>query len=347
MFELIKQKRLQALIVSDKINIKYLSWFVWQYAFLIYLKKKKYLITDLRYFHREKNRQKNEKLWFEVLNVSQDKWIKILENRIIWIESDNITLEKFKILKSKIKWAKFKKLNNICLNLRIIKSKKEIEIMKKAADIASNALKKVIPKIKVWISERKLAYLIEKQSRENGASAMSCDSVVAFWEWSSYPHHLTWDRLLKKWDIILIDFWVMYKSYASDMTRTFFTWSNKKQEQTYDIVLKAQTTALNLLKPWVKISYFCNKVDDYLKSKWLSKHFTHALWHWVWMEIHENPHVYSKEKTLLEEWMVITIEPWLYFTGDYWIRIEDSIVVTKNWFENLSLFPKDKIYLDI
>ena len=348
MFELIKEKWLWALVVSNKVNIKYLSWFSWWYGFLIYTKRKKYLITDLRYLEREKVRIKNENLWFDVLNSSQGKWIKILEkNKLIWIEADNMTLEKFRILKSKIIWAKFIKLMNICANERIIKLKEEIKIMRTAAQIASKALEKVIKKIKVWISENDIAYLLEKESRENGASAMSFDSIVAFWEWSSYPHHLTWDRLLKKWDIILIDFWVKYKGYASDMTRTFFTWVNKKQEGIFNIVLNAQAIAFNLLKPWIKISTFCKKVDDYFKSKWLSKYFTHALWHWVWMEVHENPHVYFKDKTILKEWMVITIEPWLYFAWDYWIRIEDTVVVTEKWFENLSLFSKEIVYLDV
>ena len=348
MFELIKEKKIDALIVSNLINVRYLSWYVWLFAFLIFTKNKKYLITDSRYFEREKNRISREKKWFIVLNVSEKKWESVLvKKKVIWIESDHFTLEKFKIWKAKFKKSKFKKLKGICFDKRIIKSKEEILSMKKAADIASKSLEIVLPLIRKWISEIDIAWALEKNARELWAWELAFYTIVSFWENSSYPHYEVGDRKLKIWDVILIDFWVKYNGYCSDMSRTFFTRADKDKQEMYNKVLMSQKLALDILRPWVKISDLYKASNDYFKEKKLEKYFLHSLWHWLWLEIHENPWVWPNCNDLLKEWMMITIEPWLYFNWKYWIRIEDTVLITKSWYENLSSFSKEIVVLDI
>lgn len=349
MFDFINKEKVDALIVSNLVNIKYLSWFAWSHAFLIFTKNKKCLVTDSRYFEREKKRLLSEKLWFIILNFSEKKWEQVLNRKkIIWIESDNFTLEKFKLFKEKFKWIKFKLLKSICLNKRIIKNTIESWLMKEAAIITSKILQSSIKKIKEWISEIEFAWILEKEAREKyWILELSFPTTVAFWENSSYPHHMSWETKLRKWDVILIDFWVKYKWYCSDMTRTFFTSYDLDKIEKYNFVLKAQHLALDKVKSWMIISDLYNVSNDYFKINKLDKYFLHSLWHWLWLECHESPTISYKNNNKLKEGMFITIEPWLYFAWKYWIRIEDTVMVLNDWCDIITKFDKKLKILNI
>lgn len=348
MKKLISKHKLNSLVISNLIKVKYLSWFSWSNAFLIFTERKKYLVTDSRYFSAEKTRCKRENNWFEVLNTSEEKWKQIIKKwKNIWIESDDFTLEKFKNWKKTFPNKKWIQLKEICKEERLIKSKFEIEKMKKAAKIAEKAFEKTIQKIKEWISEKEIAWEFEKSSRELWAEKLSFDTIVAFWKNSSIPHHQTWNTKLRKWDLILIDFWVFYQWYASDCTRTFLTEKNEKIEKIYNLVLKAQKESIEKCKMWMKFSEVFDIWNDIFKKEKLEDYFVHSLWHWIWLEIHESPAIYPKEKLNIEEWMVFTIEPWLYFQWEFWIRIEDTVFMWRNWIENFYWLDKELKILEI
>lgn len=340
--------RLDFLIISNKINIKYLSGFSWSNWFLILWKNKKYLVTDMRYFNSEKERAEKENTWFEILDLAWTQWESTLKSeKIIWIESDDFTLEKFKIWKNKFENKKWIQIKRLCLNERLIKSKIEIEKMKKAAKISEKAFKKTILKIKEWISEKELAREFEKNAKEFWAEKLSFWTIIAFWKNSANPHHNPTEKKLEKWDVILIDFWIFYDWYASDCTRTFLTEKNDKIEKRYKLVLEAQKIACEKVKKWMKTSEIYQISNNIFEKSKVEKYFIHSLWHGIWLEVHETPNISPNNWTEIKEWMVFTIEPWLYFEGKFWIRIEDTLVMWKNWVENFYEISKELEILEI
>ena len=144
---------------------------------------------------------------------------------------------------------------------------------------------------------------------------------------------------MKKGDIVLIDCGVVLDHYASDMTRTFFFGKGNKELHTmYNTVYRAQKRALSVCKAGVHIRELDLAARKEMKKDGLEKYYPHSLGHGVGLEVHEEPRVSFRGDGVLEEGMVITIEPGLYKPGLGGIRYEDTISITKNGYDNF--FPE-------
>lgn len=352
MKNLLQNNGIDWMVISNPINIKYLSWFSWSNWFLIILNNKTYLITDTRYLEWEILRKGKEKNWLIILNTKEDKWKKLL-NKVdtIWIEADHITLSKFSNLKKelRINWNKnkFRKIVSACSDKRIIKSENEIKMIKKSEDITSSALLETIKYIKKWKTELDIVKIFENIAIDLWAESMSFSPHIAFWKNTSMPHYTPWNSKLKKWDLIMCDVGAVYQWYCSDLTRMFFTDMNSEIETMYNILLEAQVSSIKFVNEWMKSEKIYNHCSGILKKYWVDKKFTHWLWHWVWLEIHESPSLCPNSKTIIREWMVFTIEPWIYFPWKFWMRIEDLWLMTKKWYKPFSKIWKKITYLNI
>jgi Xaa-Pro aminopeptidase len=134
--------------------------------------------------------------------------------------------------------------------------------------------------------------------------------------------------------------------YASDMTRTYAVGKlDAKIRRMYRAVMESQLAAIDAIKPGVS----CTRVDgaarEVLRGYGLDKLFIHSTGHGLGLEIHERPRVGRKEKTKLEAGMVITVEPGAYVEGLGGIRIEDTVVVTKEGSEVLTPTGKELVAL--
>jgi Xaa-Pro aminopeptidase len=126
-----------------------------------------------------------------------------------------------------------------------------------------------------------------------------------------------------------LDFGVLLDGYCSDMTRTVHLGKPTTREwDVYHLVLEAQVAAVEAVRPGVT----CGEVDEaarsVLRKVKLDKFFTHSTGHGVGLEIHEGPRLASKQEQVLEQGMVVTIEPGVYIPGEFGVRIEDMVLVT-------------------
>ena len=155
------------------------------------------------------------------------------------------------------------------------------------------------------------------------------------------PHHNCTDKKLKKGDPILIDIGVVLDDYMSDMTRTFvFEGELPEFEQVIALVREAKKSAFALCKPGVRVASIDEAVRQFFKTHGLEDAFKHSLGHGLGLEIHESPIISKKNtKDVLEEGMVITIEPGLYFEGKWGCRDEDTLLITKDGYENF--YPEE------
>lgn len=211
-----------------------------------------------------------------------------------------------------------------------VKEDYELALIERACSIADKALISLLDSIKEGMTENDVAARLEYLMRKFGASGTSFETIVAFGENSSVPHHETGIRKLKFGDVILIDYGCKYGGYCSDCTRTYLFGDDKKHEdfkKAYANVLQAH----NLVKEQLTCGITGSAADaiarDYLKKQGLDKFFTHTLGHGIGINIHEFPALSPKSNDILLNGMVFSDEPGVYLKGEYGIRIEDSITL--------------------
>ncbi len=226
--------------------------------------------------------------------------------------------------------------------MRALKSVQEIENTFRACEIAQKALYKGLESVALGITELELKDIIERKIIEFGGEGPSFETIVAFSKNSAVPHHKSDKTKLEKDVPILIDMGAKYKGYSSDITRTvFFGNPTKEFVNRYNAVLKANLTA----EKNIKIGDTTCVADGYARSELekegLAKYFTHSLGHGIGLEIHEYPTLSPKRKDELKENMLFTIEPGVYFDGEYGIRIEDTVLLTKDKVKRLFTDSKE------
>lgn len=209
-----------------------------------------------------------------------------------------------------------------------VKEDKELELIQGACDIADSAYLALLGRIKEGMSENEVAAELEYLMRKRGASGTSFETIVAFGENSSVPHHETGSRKLKFGDIILIDFGCVYGGYCSDCTRTFLFGDDKKHgefKEIYEHVLKAHMLAKERITVGVTGKEADGFAREYLREHNLDKYFTHSLGHGIGINVHEYPNLSPKSEAILKNNMVFSDEPGVYFEGKFGIRIEDTV----------------------
>ena len=220
--------------------------------------------------------------------------------------------------------------------MRAQKTNEEIEKTVIACEIAQKVLYSAIESVYEGITELELKAIIEKKVIEFGGDGTSFETIVAFAKNSAIPHHKSNHTRLQKDMPILIDMGAKYQGYSSDITRTFFYGKPSKEfVDRYNAVLKANLVAEKSIKVNDKTDVADGYARGELEKEGLSEYFTHSLGHGIGLEVHEYPLLSPKRKQELKEDMLFTIEPGVYFEGEYGIRIEDTVLLTKDGIKRL------------
>lgn len=223
---------------------------------------------------------------------------------------------------------------------RAVKDSTELAALRDAAILGSKGYDYVCTLLKEGISEEEAALELEIFWRRAGGEELAFKSIIAFGANSAMPHHRSGKTTLKKGDTILIDIGVKLNHYNSDMTRVLFMGQpDPKMKEIYGIVKEAQQAALDLCKPGVVVADLDRAARALITSRGYGEAFSHGLGHGVGLEIHEFPiikQIPSAEATHLEEGMVITIEPGIYIGGLGGVRIENTVAITRDGFEDLT-----------
>ncbi|WP_456373442.1 M24 family metallopeptidase [Methanocaldococcus sp.] len=232
----------------------------------------------------------------------------------------------YKIISDKIK------------EMRMIKDKEEIELIKKASNISDKAINWVLNNLDDAknLNEYELAAEIEYIMKKNGSIKPAFDSIVVSGKKTSFPHALPAKDKIE--DILLIDIGAVYDGYCSDITRTFLLKDDEEMKKIYNLVYEAKKVAEKYLKEGITAKQIDSIVREFLGN--YEKLFIHSLGHGVGLEVHEEPRLSNKlkddEDIILKEGMIITIEPGLYLKNKFGVRIEDLYLIKKNGFEKLS-----------
>lgn len=228
---------------------------------------------------------------------------------------------------------------------RRIKSKDEQEAMRIASSVNDEIMNKVVESIKIGMTEQELASLIYKFQTTDPVKKPSFEPIALFSENAADPHGIPSDRKLKENDMVLIDMGGMVNGYASDMTRCFFMGDNPELESIYEIVLKAQQSAINAVEIGKPLSSIDIAARSVIEEAGYGPYFLHRTGHGIGLEAHENLDVSSVNHTLIEPGMCFSIEPGIYLEGIGGVRIEDLITITENGVEVLNTYPKNLMKL--
>jgi len=225
--------------------------------------------------------------------------------------------------------------------LRACKSKSELKILRQAAALNRKAFKEILPLIKPGVSERRIALELEFSLKRLGGEANAFDFIVASGERGALPHGVASDKQLQTGELVTIDFGTRVAGYYSDETVTLAIGEvDGNLRQIFDIVLKAHDLALEAIHPGMLIPDLDAVARNYIAAQGYGEYFGHGLGHGVGLEIHEYPAVSSRTDAMLQEGMVITIEPGIYLPGVGGVRIEDTVVVTADGYQALTTIPK-------
>ena len=228
--------------------------------------------------------------------------------------------------------------------LRIIKAPDEINYIQRACKITDECFEHICKFIKIGMTEKEIAYEIERYFKTHGAEGVSFDTIVASGKNSSMPHAVPTDKKIEEGDPITIDFGCKYNGYCSDMTRTIFVkYVPEGIKPIYNLVLKNQKLALDAIMENANSRILTMMVESDFKVNGFT--LDHSLGHGVGLDIHERPYIGRKDY-LLKENMIVTDEPGIYLPGKFGVRIEDTVLVKKDKAVRLTESSKDYIVIN-
>ncbi len=329
-----------ALLVTDRLSRKYFSG-VDVAEGVVVVKDGVTVFADARYFYAvEKSCKKvgvNSKLYSGLESVKD--FLAKLNVDELFIDYRVTTLREYEGYKTF--GVKLSDGASIIENARALKTEQELKSILSACQIIEKAYYSAIKQVRLGMSELELKNIVDNYAVEFGAEGASFDTIVAFGENSAVPHHETGETRLTENSVILIDTGCKVNGYCSDLTRTaFYGKPSKKFTDCYNAVLNANIIAEENIKDGVT----CKKADafarEYLKEQNLDKYFTHSLGHGLGLEVHEYPILSPKSDGVLKNNMAFTVEPGVYFNGEFGIRIEDTVALIDGKVERL--FSDDK-----
>ena len=231
-------------------------------------------------------------------------------------------------------------------SLRAVKEPYELKATRKASNIADRAFAELLPYIKPGVTEKELAARLESNMLLLGSEEKSFTTIVASGKRSAMPHGTASPKVIEDGDFVTFDFGAVWEGYHSDITRTVVVGkASQAQKDFYNLILEGQKLGVSLIKAGVSRREVDYAVRNYFARYHVSQYFTHSLGHGTGLEIHAQPVLSPKSAGVLEENMIVTVEPGLYIEGKFGVRIEDSVAVTANGCEILTKTPKDLMEL--
>ncbi len=306
-------------------------------GFLFVEKDSATLIIDARYIELARKTAKNVSV---VLFKKDELKVHAKENNYkrIGVEKEYMTISEREALETLFPDATLVSISGA--ELRIIKDNEEIELMRKAGSIAMKALSELESEMVAGVTELELDRKLEFLLRKHGAEKGSFDAIVVSGANGSLPHGKPSSKKLRDGELLTIDFGAIWKGYCSDITRTFHigTVTDEKLLEIEAVLTEAQKLGKEAVKPGATTLEIDKICRDYITEKGYGEFFVHSTGHGLGIDVHELPNVTSNEKfsRVLEEGMVITVEPGIYIPDFGGIRIEDDVLVTKDGYEILS-----------
>jgi Xaa-Pro aminopeptidase len=345
------EHRLDALLITNLPNLRYLCGFTGSAGALWVTPNSCIFFSDSRYTEQAREEVKGAKVviqrkallpsiaaWVAKKHRGTKRWVIGVEGEhLSWAASQRFAKalgEKFRLRPAPA----------LVEQARQIKDRDEIQAIRRAVELGASLFEHALVALQPGVPELEVASALESAARKGGAEAMSFETIVAAGTRSALPHGRASGAPIPSGGFVVCDFGVILHGYCSDRTRT--VWVGRATDdarQTYQAVLEAQAASIAAVRPGVTVGEVDRAGRNLLKKRGLGKFFTHSTGHGVGIEVHEAPRVAAGLKEVLQPGMVITIEPGVYLSGQWGIRIEDMVLVTEKGCEVLSPGSKEFI----
>jgi Xaa-Pro aminopeptidase len=327
-------------ITSEGSNttVRYLSGFTGDTGCVIVGEKERYLLVDSRFYTQAAQESDFEMVKVENSSLTE-KALEILKGKNVGIEGTKFFYSWYTDVSNDLK---LQNVEEDLYAIRAVKDQEEVEKIKRAIEVAQNALKKTLEKFHVGMTEREFSSLLTYEMEMHGAQKPSFETIVASGSRGALPHGLASDKKMEKGEMVVVDFGALVDGYCSDITRTFGIGKvPQKALDAYAAVLGAQLKAIESAKSGMKGKEIDGVARDFLKEKKLDTYFGHGLGHGLGMDVHESPFLNKRYDKPINNMAVVTFEPGVYIPGEFGIRIEDDVLLTENGHEVLSNFKKE------
>lgn len=331
-----------ALLISQAENRRYISDFKGSAGWLLITKDHAYLAVDFRYIEQAKN----ESPAFQLLHIKRENdWlmeiIAELAVKQLGFESNNLSYAEYLLLADKLTknqpQIKLIPVSKPIESFRSVKSPEELAFCAKAATLADSVIEYARSMLRPGLSEKEIAWALEKWLRENGSELVPFEIIVASGPNSALPHAKPSERTINSGEPILIDLGASVNGYRSDITRTFCI--GKETDafiNIYDIVLGAQLTALATIKSGMTGEQADKLARIIIEQAGHGNLFGHSLGHGVGLETHELPLLGPRSQDTLVDNNVFTVEPGIYLPGWGGIKIRDTVTLKNGKIEMLT-----------
>jgi len=331
----LRQEQLDSILVSSSNNRRYLSGFTGSAGYLVITESDAILATDFRYI--EQAGQQAPDFTVHRTGGAAD-WLPKLSSHLgvqrMGFEAQDMTVAVHAAFVKANREADVRtrlrlvKTYNLIDRLRAKKYPEELQLLQHAVTIADQAMDEVAPTIEQGMTEKLIASHLEMAMRKRGAENVSFDTIVGAGPNGALPHHRADHTVIERNQAIVIDMGCIYEGYCSDLTRTFIVGSpDDKFKRVYGKVLEAQLAAEERIETGMTGQDVDAIARDIIKASGHGDDFGHSLGHGVGLAVHEFPHVGPRAEDVIENGMVLTIEPGIYLSGWGGVRIEDMVVM--------------------
>lgn len=347
---LLEARGIAALIVTDLVNVRYLTGFTGSNAGLLVWgdpDRPAAFSTDGRYLD-----QAAEQVPDLAARISRDVLGPLLETaggaESVGFEARSLTVADHEDMRRRVPGLNLRATTGLVEGLRVVKDEHEVALLRRACAIADGALATLMEQegIRPGRTERQVARELEWLMYGGGADGISFETIVAAGPNSAVPHHRPTDAVLAEGDLVKLDFGAQFGGYHSDMTRTFTLGSCAQwQRDTYELVSRAQLAGLAAVAPGALASAVDAAARTVIADAGLGELFAHGLGHGVGLQIHEAPGIGSSATGTLPSGAAVTVEPGVYHARRGGVRIEDTVIVREGGPEILTLTTKELLVL--
>ena len=329
----------EPLLVTNGVNVRYLIGFSSSNAALFVEPERVRLFSDFRYAEAARAVEGVE--FVETKRSLVGALAELLEGTV-GFEADAVSYASWEVLRAG--GLELVPRRGLVEALRAVKDDSELEKIRRAGEITSQAYTQFAHERFVGRTERELAWRLDELFHELGADAPAFETIVASGPNAAKPHARPTDRTMEAGETVVIDAGAMVDGYNADCTRTFATGPLPDElKAAYEATLEGQLAGLEAVRVGVTGIDADAAARDKIEAAGLGEKFGHGLGHGVGLEVHEAPRLSRESTDTLAAGNVVTVEPGVYLEGLGGIRIEDLVVVTGNDPEVLTSFGKDLI----
>jgi Xaa-Pro aminopeptidase len=347
----LKDKEVDGMLVSSVPNVTYLSDFTGDSSILIVTADRCMLLTDGRYTEQARQECPAEIEIFKWLNNKRfgietyQHVVAELNIKSLGFEGQIMSFSSYEALRKGLTGSELVDMEGCVEKIRSVKDPAEIGYLKSACEISVRALEITLHLIKEGVTEKELAARLDYNLRDQGADAVSFDTIVLAGARTSLLHGKPENQAIKNGDFVLFDFGALYKGYHADISRAFIVGkSSQQQKELYNIIQQAQMAGVLSVMPDISGRRPDEMVRKHIPEKYIPYYYP-GLGHGVGLQIHEEPFIGQASEATLEKDMVLTVEPGIYIPEWGGIRIEDTVWIRDDSAEILTDFPRDLMVL--